>query len=80
LKGPLNQELALPEHFAAAAEGVTEEDVAEVVPHGPDPGPMLEQIQEFAEAGFTHVYVHQIGHDQQGFLDFAKRELLPQFS
>jgi G6PDH family F420-dependent oxidoreductase len=80
LKGPLNQELALPEHFAAAAEGVTEEDVAEVVPHGPDPGPMLEQIQDFAEAGFTHVYVHQIGHDQQGFLDFAKRELLPQFS
>src|SRR5205085_3825589 len=47
LKGPLNQELALPEYFAAAAEGVTEEDVAEAVPHGPDPEPMLEEIRSF---------------------------------
>ena len=78
LKGPLNQELPLPEHFDAAAEGVTADDVAEVVPHGPDPGPMLEEIRSFADAGFTHAYVHQIGPDQQGFLDFARRELLPQ--
>jgi G6PDH family F420-dependent oxidoreductase len=79
LKGPLNQELALPEHFAAAAEGVTEEDVAESVPHGPDPGPMLEELRSFERAGFTHAYVHQIGRDQHGFLEFAKRELLPHF-
>jgi G6PDH family F420-dependent oxidoreductase len=77
LKGPLNQELALPEYFEAAAEGVTEEDIAEQVPHGPDPAPMLEEIRRFAEAGFTHVYVHQIGPDQHGFLKFAQRELLP---
>jgi coenzyme F420-dependent glucose-6-phosphate dehydrogenase len=77
LKGPLNQELALPEYFEAAAEGVTEEDVADIVPHGPDSGRMLEEIRSFAEAGFTHAYVHQIGPDQEGFLDFARRELLP---
>ena len=77
LKGPLNQELALPEYFEEAAEGVTEEDVAEQVPHGPDPAPMLEEIRSFAEAGFTHVYAHQVGPAQQGFLKFAKRELLP---
>jgi coenzyme F420-dependent glucose-6-phosphate dehydrogenase len=78
LRGPLNQELPLPEHFEGAAEGVTEEDIAEVVPHGPDPGPMLEEIRGYADAGFTHAYVHQIGPDQQGFLEFARRELLPQ--
>ena len=77
LQGPLNQELALPEYFDAAAEGVTEDDVAEAVPHGPDPEPMLKEIRSFAEAGFTHVYVHHIGPDQEGFLDFAQRELLP---
>jgi coenzyme F420-dependent glucose-6-phosphate dehydrogenase len=77
LKGPLNQELALPEYFEAAAEGVTEDDVAETVPHGPDPEPVLEQIRSYAEAGFTHAYVHQIGPDQEGFLEFAQRELLP---
>ena len=37
---------------------------------------MLKEIRSFAEAGFTHVYVHQIGPDQKGFLDFARRELL----
>ena len=78
LKGPLNQELALPEYFDAAVQDVTEDDVAEEVPHGPDPAPMLEEIRRFADAGFTHVYVHQIGPDQEGFLEFAKRELLPQ--
>jgi coenzyme F420-dependent glucose-6-phosphate dehydrogenase len=77
LKGPLNQELALPEYFAAAAGSVTPDDIAEIVPHGPDPGPMLEEIRSYAEAGFTHAYVHQIGPDQQGFLEFAQRELLP---
>ena len=71
------KELALPEYFAAAAEGVTEEDIADAVPHGPDPEPMLEEIRAYADAGFTHAYVHQIGPDQQGFLDFARRELLP---
>src|ERR671932_683931 len=71
LEGPLNQELALPEYFEAAVEGVTEEDIAEKVPHGPDPAPMLEEIRSFADAGFTHVYVHQIGPDQEGFLKFA---------
>jgi coenzyme F420-dependent glucose-6-phosphate dehydrogenase len=36
----------------------------------------MEQIEKFADAGFTHVYLHQIEPDQQGFLDFAGRELL----
>ena len=38
---------------------------------------MLEEIRSFGEAGFTHVYVHQIGLHQEGFLKFAQRELLP---
>jgi coenzyme F420-dependent glucose-6-phosphate dehydrogenase len=76
LKGPLNQELALPAHFEAAAEMVGEDDVAAVVPCGPDPEPVLEQIRRFEDAGFDHVYLHQIGPDQEGFLRFARRELL----
>ena len=31
----------------------------------------------FADAGYDHVYFHQIGPDQEGFLRFAERELLP---
>src|SRR5947207_2072283 len=32
---------------------------------------------EYDKAGYTHVCVHQIGSDQKGFLEFAKRELVP---
>ena len=37
----------------------------------------LRAIHEYADAGFDHVYVHQIGHDQEGFFRFYEREVLP---
>ena len=77
LKGPLGQELALPSDFEGAAEMVSEEDVAESTPHGPDADPYLELIRKYADAGFTHVYVHQIGVNQDEFIQFAKQELIP---
>ena len=78
LKGPLGQDLATPADFEAAAEMVDEADVAETTPAGPDPAPYLEQIRKYDEAGFTHVYIHQIGDNQDEFCEFAKRELMPQ--
>jgi G6PDH family F420-dependent oxidoreductase len=77
LKGPLGQDLREPADFEAAAAMIDPEDVAESSPIGPDPEPWREQIRAFDEAGFTHVYLHQIGPDQQGFVEFARRELLP---
>jgi coenzyme F420-dependent glucose-6-phosphate dehydrogenase len=76
IQGDLPQELALPRHFEQAAAGVSEDDVAEAVVCGPDPDAHLEKIREFAEAGFDHVYVHQVGPDQEGFFDFYSREIL----
>jgi len=32
----------------------------------------------YAEAGFDHVCIHQVGPDQEGFLRFYAREVLPQ--
>jgi hypothetical protein len=29
------------------------------------------------KAGFDHVYVHQVGPDQAGFMRFYQREILP---
>jgi coenzyme F420-dependent glucose-6-phosphate dehydrogenase len=75
--GALSQELATPAHYEAAAELVTEEDVAESVVCGPDPERHLEQIRTYLKAGFDHVYVHQIGPDQEGFLRFYEREIIP---
>jgi len=56
---------------------VDEGDVAKQTPCGPDPGPYLELIGKYADAGFTHIYVHQIGDNQDEFADFAARELMP---
>ncbi|MDQ4081459.1 MAG: TIGR03557 family F420-dependent LLM class oxidoreductase, partial [Actinomycetota bacterium] len=80
IKGELSQELPNPEHFEQAAQMVTLDDVAESVPCGPDPERIVEAVNEYAEAGYDHVYVHQIGRDQEGFLRFAERELLPRFA
>ena len=49
-------------------------------PHGPDPQPYLELIRRYDEAGFTHVYIHQIGDNQDEFAEFARRELMPAVS
>jgi coenzyme F420-dependent glucose-6-phosphate dehydrogenase len=74
--GELSQELALPRHFEQLAELTSEEDVAAKVICGPDADAHRAAIDEFAEAGYDHVYVHQVGPDQEGFLDFYAREIL----
>jgi len=44
---------------------------------GPNPNLYLKAIQKMNENGFDHVYLHQIGPDQEGFLKFFKGQLLP---
>jgi G6PDH family F420-dependent oxidoreductase len=80
LKGPLGQELPLPSHFEAAAAMVTEDDVAEAVVCGPDPEDYANGIDEYLDAGFTHVHLHQVGADQEGFIRFCESELLPRYA
>jgi coenzyme F420-dependent glucose-6-phosphate dehydrogenase len=77
LKGELTAELPLPAHFEQAAKLVTEEMVAEEVICGSDPERHLAKIREYVEAGFDHVYVHQIGPDQEVFFRLYEREIMP---
>ena len=77
LKGTLSQELPTPSDFEAAAEMVTEDDVAELVVCGPDAERHVEMIEKYARAGYDHVYVHQVGPEQEAFLDFYKAEVMP---
>ena len=77
IKGEATQELPNPAHFEQLAESITEEQVAEAITCGPDPEPHLAKIREYIDAGYDHVYLHQVGPDQAGFLRFAERELLP---
>ena len=80
LPGELSQVLPMPAHYEQACELVTEDMIAETVPCGPDPEKHVAAIQAYFDAGFDEVYVNQIGDDQEGFLAFAARELLPRFT
>jgi coenzyme F420-dependent glucose-6-phosphate dehydrogenase len=77
MPGSLKWELPLPAHFQEAARLVTEEANAAKVVCGPDPERHVAALRQAAEAGFGHVCVHQIGPDQEGFLRFYAREVLP---
>jgi len=78
LGGNLNQELPTPAQFEATVELVTEDDVADTVVCGADPERHLESIRRFEVAGFDHVYVHQVGPYQDGFMRFYQTEIIPQ--
>ncbi len=79
VKGDLSQELPLPMHFEQASQMVTEEDVAQAIVCGPDPERHIQVIQQFVDAGYNHVYVHQVGPDQEGFFRFYESEVIPRF-
>jgi G6PDH family F420-dependent oxidoreductase len=75
--GELVAELPLPRHFEQVAGLVTEDDVRDKLVLGPDPKPYIDAIGEYLDAGFDHVWIHQIGPDQEGFFEFAASEILP---
>jgi len=77
IPGDNSTELPLPSSFEGLVPLVTEDAIASKVACGPDPAAHAEAIQPYLDAGFDHVYVHQVGPDQAGFIDFAERELLP---
>jgi coenzyme F420-dependent glucose-6-phosphate dehydrogenase len=78
IPGKLMRQLATPADFESAAQLVSEDVLAEKVITGPDPENYLSQIESYRAAGFDHVYIHQIGPDQDGFFQFCERDILPQ--
>jgi G6PDH family F420-dependent oxidoreductase len=77
LGGDLSWEIKTPKDFEDAVKHVRPEDVAEEIVCGPDRDRHVEKIRKFVDAGYDHVYVHQVGPDQEGFFRFYEREVLP---
>jgi coenzyme F420-dependent glucose-6-phosphate dehydrogenase len=77
VEGSASQELPLPDDFEQLVESRKPEELDDTLVLGPDVDEFVEEITTYEKAGYTHVYVHQIGPDQEGFLKFAKSELLP---
>ncbi|UOX99822.1 LLM class F420-dependent oxidoreductase [Blastococcus sp. PRF04-17] len=74
----VNAELPGTSAFDAASQFVREDDVAESIPCGDDVDAVIEAAREYADAGFTHLALVQIGGDQQHpFIEWSERTLLP---
>ena len=75
--GPILGEIPRATDFEELGEALSDESVLGAVVTGPDPEPYRTVIDQAVGAGFRTVYLHQVGPDQAGFLDFAARELQP---
>ena len=77
VSGPLHSDLPTPKHFEDVVEAMGEPKIPEDTVLGPDPAFYLKAIQRLKESGYDHIYLHQIGPDQEGFFEFFKNELIP---
>jgi G6PDH family F420-dependent oxidoreductase len=77
IPGEAVQELPNPAHFEQLAKIVTEDMIAEQLVCGPDVDRHVEAIQKYVDAGFDHVYVHQVGPNQERFIEAYARDVMP---
>jgi probable non-F420 flavinoid oxidoreductase len=75
---PLCWDLDTPQAFELASAHVTPADVAKVVRVSSDLGQHAAWIAEYADLGFDDIYLHQVGPEQQNFLDAFGEHVLPQ--
>ncbi len=80
LPGELAQILPTPAHFEQASALVTEDQLAEEVPCGPDLDAHLKKIREFEDAGFDELYVGQIGDGHEQMFELYSQAILPRYN
>ena len=74
----VNSELPSTAAFEAASAPVRPEDIVDSIPCGDSVDAVVTAVNQFADAGFTHVALCQIGGDHQAkFIDWWQRELGP---
>jgi len=78
-KGELNWIVPTPTHFEQLQQMVTPDDVAKKVLCGPDSQKIIEKIRQLFDIGYDKVLIHQVGPDQQGFINLARDVILPEF-
>jgi G6PDH family F420-dependent oxidoreductase len=78
--GELSQVLPSPKHFEQASQLVTQDMVKEAFVCGNDPEAHLQQIDEYARAGFDEVYVANTGPHWEGLFDLYAKHVLPKHS
>lgn len=78
LSGDLTWELRTVTHFEQAVKMLTKEQITKDIICGPDAQAHIDGVRAYIEAGYDHVYIHQIGPQQEAFIRFYEQEVLPE--
>jgi G6PDH family F420-dependent oxidoreductase len=78
LPGEMAQILPTPEHFQQATQLVTEEMTRESVVAGNDPAEHLEQVKQYADAGFDALYLANMGPHYREMIAFYGEQIIPE--
>jgi probable non-F420 flavinoid oxidoreductase len=78
LSSPVLADLRHPHQMTAAAAHVEPGDMDAVVRISSEPGRHVEWLRGHLERGFERIYLHEVGPDQERFIDVFGREVLPQ--
>ncbi len=70
-------DLRHPEQMVAAAKNVRREDMDSVVRISSDPERHIEWLRRDIERGFEALYLHEVGPEQERFIEVFGRDVLP---
>ncbi len=75
MPGQLAQDLPTWTHFEQVAQLVTVQDASDGIPCGPDVDAIVDLAGRYVDAGYDHLYFHQIGPDQHSFIELWRSTL-----
>jgi probable non-F420 flavinoid oxidoreductase len=78
LGGDVNWELRSPEDFDTATRLVRPDDLRQCVVISCDIGTHIARLKEFISLGFDEIQLHQVGVNQEEFIDIFGRDVLPE--
>ncbi|WP_037373258.1 TIGR03885 family FMN-dependent LLM class oxidoreductase [Salinimicrobium xinjiangense] len=68
-----------PEKFDAMGQNTRKEDLEEHVIIANEAGTFIEKIREFEKIGFEKIIIHNVNKQQENYIDFFGKEVLPYF-
>jgi alkanesulfonate monooxygenase SsuD/methylene tetrahydromethanopterin reductase-like flavin-dependent oxidoreductase (luciferase family) len=74
---PVCWDLELAEHFDEVARFVRPEDMHGSVLVSSDTSRLRDRLTELIELGFDGVWIHHVGHEQEGFIDAFGEHVVP---
>jgi G6PDH family F420-dependent oxidoreductase len=77
VSGQASSELRLPAYFEQAAQPVDAATATKNMALGPAVDSYVASVRQFIDAGYTHIYFHHIGPNQDAFFNFWQTKLAP---